>query len=172
MSDFIPEWYEIPKTQSRFTKFEKDETTRVRVLPSWLDLDTIRYFEYFDTSWEKPKPIRSIKPFTETRWIRDWDKVKLVWSMKVWNYNEECIQIMSISQKTIQQAIFDLYMDDDYKSPTWYDLKIKRTGDKLETKYSVIAWPVRDFEEDMGTDISIDWSGFLESESDIFKEAE
>ena len=79
---------------------------------------------------------------------------------------------MSISQKTIQQAIYDLYMDEDYWTPTWYDLKIKRTGEKLETKYSIIAWPVKEFEENIWKDIDIDWVWFLESESDIFAEVE
>jgi len=171
MSDFLPKEYELPKSESRFTKFEKDQTTRIRILPSGLDLDTIRFYEYFDISWEAPKPIRSSKPFEDTPWIRDWEKQKEVWSMKIWNYETECVQILSITQKTIKEQIIAYNEDKDYGSPVWYDLKIKKTWEKLKTKYSVIPGPVKEFEADENfVDIDIDWAWFLECEKDIFKE--
>lgn len=168
MNDFLPEGYEIPKTPSRYTRLD-DWTTKLRLLPSGLDRDTIIYYEYYDTRWEKPLPIRSFKPFDSTPWIKVWERVKEVWAMKVYNYNDKIVQVFSVPQKTIKEAIINLYEDEDYGSPLLYDLKIKRTGEKLDTKYSIIAWPLKDFEEPTDfKDVRIDWATYMESGTEVF----
>lgn len=170
MTNFLPDNYELPTTETNFTKFEKDKTTRIRILESWLDQDCIVYYEYFQDQWDwKTKPIRSTTKFTETPWINAKSQVKEVWSFKVFNYETQGIQICSVSQKGIKEAIMGYIKDDDFWNPLWYDLKISRTGEWLETKYWVIATPPKPFETKLiKEDKKIDWIWFLNSEKDIF----
>lgn len=174
MSDFLDEEYEIPKAPSNYTKIEKDVTTKLRVLPSWNDKDVIICYEYFDIRWDKPKPIRSLTKFTETPWIKEWEKAKEVWNLKVWNYDLEQIQIYNIPQVTVKEAIMKYFKDEDYLSPVNYDLKISKTWDWYETKYAVLASPPKAFNQSLlkWKEVNIDWAGFLECESDIFKPIE
>jgi hypothetical protein len=171
MNNFLPKNYEIPKTPSKYTKFENDKTTRIRILPSWTDKDTIIFYEYFDISGENPKPVRSIKPFQETPWIKEGQKQKEIWNCKVWNYEIEQVQICSIWQMTIKEAIMNYYMDNDFWSPVLFDLKISKKWEKLETTYWVIASPPKEFDKSLlvWKDFKIDWSGFLKCETDIFQ---
>jgi len=174
MSDFLPQDYEIPKAASNYTKFAEDETTRIRILPSWLDKDVIICYEYFDNRWEHPAPVRSSKEFETTPGIREWDRQKEVWNFKVWNYDLEQVQICNVPQKSIKEAIMGYYKDEDFGSPVGYDLKVTRTGKKLETKYNVIATPPKDFDQNLleWKDFDIDWVGFIECEKDIFRKIE
>jgi len=174
MSEFLEEGYEIPKAPSNYTKIEKDVTLRLRVLPSWNDTDVIRCYEYFDIRWEKPKPVRSLTPFKETPWIKDKEKQKEVWNLKVWNYKLEQIQIYNIPQITIKEQIMKYFQDEDFLSPINYDLKITKTWEWFDTKYAVLASPPKAFDSKLleWKDVDIDWSWFLECETDIFKAVE
>ena len=173
-TEFLPPDYEIPKSPSNYTKFEKDTTTKVRILPSGTTKDTIIYWEYFDERWEKAKPVRSIWEFKDTPWIKHWRKAKEMWSLKVWNYDLEQVQMMQIWQVSIKEAIIDYYMNDNYWNPLWYDIEIKRTWEKLDTKYSVIANPPKEFDQSLleWKDLEIDWAWFMECETDIFKKVD
>jgi hypothetical protein len=55
--------------------------------------------------------------------------------MVVYNYDEECIQIWEITQQAIKTQLRALAKDEDYGDPRTYDIKINKTGEKLETKY-------------------------------------
>lgn len=167
---FLEESYELPVTPSNYTKFEDWETTKFRILPSWMDTDCIVFYEYFDKSqWENGKPVRSSNKFDETPWIQPWQEPKEKWSFKVWNYNLEQIQICSIGQKSIKEAIMNLIKDTDYGEPLWYDIKVKREWQQLETKYWVLPWPVKDFDIDLTwKDKKIDWVTYLESGTECF----
>jgi hypothetical protein len=171
---FLPEGYELPKSNSSFTKFEKDKTTRIRVLPSWLDQDALIFWEYFDESWEKPKPIRSIQPHKNTPWIKEGHKQKECWTMKVYNYDTEQVEICTINQASIKTAIMWFFSDSDYGDPKGYDLKITRTWDKLETKYTITPTPPKEFDDSLliWKDKNIDWSAFLASEQNVFLDIE
>ena len=170
---FLPENYELPTQESRFTKFEKEKTTKIRILKSGLDNDCIVYWEYFQrqNDW-KTKPVRSKTKFSETPWIEQNRTQKEVWSFKVYNYDTNSIQICSIWQKGIKEAIMRYIQDTDFGNPLTYDLKISRKGEWLETQYWVIATPPKEFDESLieWKDVNIDWIGFLNSEKDIFFE--
>lgn len=170
MTNFLPDNYELPTTETNYTKFEKEKTTRIRILESWLDQDCILYYEYFqDQADWKTKPIRSKTKFTETPWINVKSQVKEVWSFKVFNYDLQTIQICSISQKWIKESILNLIKDEDFWNPLWYDLKISRNWEWLETKYGVIATPPKPFDKKLIKEYKkIDWIAFLNSEKDVF----
>jgi hypothetical protein len=61
--------------------------------------------------------------------------------MQVWNYSLAKVQIWQINQRTIQDSIMNLVEDKDWGDPKRYDLKINKTGDKLETRYTINPKP-------------------------------
>jgi hypothetical protein len=63
--------------------------------------------------------------------------------MAVWNYSEEKVQILEITQKGIQKSIRALSKDEDWGSPLGYDLVVTRSGQKLETEYQVTPKPAK-----------------------------
>ena len=93
---FLPIGYEEPKTTGNYFRFQ-DGINRFRVLSS-----AIVGFEYFN---ESNKPVRSKEPFETTSDIKKNGKVKFFWAFSVYNYLESKVQIMEITQKTIQKDI-------------------------------------------------------------------
>ena len=130
MSDFLPDDYEAPEGGGNFMKLQDGEN-KFRILSKpiigWLD-------------WKEKKPYR----FTmKQRPDKPMEKgpIKHFWAFVVWNYSTESIQILEITQQTIQAAIQNLSKDEDWGSPYHYDLKIGKKGKDLDTKYSVTPSP-------------------------------
>lgn len=129
--DFLPENYESPKTSSYYTKLQEGEN-RIRILSrpilgweDWADKKPVRY--RFN---QKPEhSIDASKP------------IKHFWAFIVFNYHEEEIQIMQITQATLIRSIESLCKDSDWGSPFGYDIKIHKTGKDKETKYSLNPVP-------------------------------
>lgn len=67
--------------------------------------------------------------------------IRHFWAFIVWNYNDQAIQILEITQATIQSTIQNLYRDSDWGAPYGYDIKIVRKGQELNTEYSVTPAP-------------------------------
>lgn len=128
---FLPQGYEAPKSSGFYMKLQ-DGDNKFRILSSpiigwedWLDKKPIR-FRFND----KPaKPVDAKKP------------VKHFWSMIVWNYQEEEIQILHLTQASIRNSIEALCSDEDWGAPYFYDIKIIRKGEALETEYTVNPVP-------------------------------
>ena len=81
--------------------------------------------------------------------------------MPVYNYQEEKIQILEITQKGIQKGIRALSRDIDWGSPLNYDLVVTREGKELNTKYQVNPKPAKNLDkgiqklfEDMHIDLT------------------
>lgn len=129
---FLPNGYEAPKAGGNYLKFNQgDNVFRILDNPilGWLDWTNdnkpVRY------QYNQPKPV-ALNP----------DKsVKHFWALPVWDYKDKAIKILEITQSGIQNAIMDLFKDEAWGSPLKYDLNIKKSGEKLETEYSVIARP-------------------------------
>ena len=163
---FLPTNYSLPVTPSSFTKFEEWETVRIRILPSGMETDCMVFWEYFDESGEKAKPVRSMKAFESTPWIwEDW-KIKEVWAFKVWNYNIEQVQLCSIPQKTVKEAILWFINDEDYWNPLSYDIKVTKSWKWFDTVYKVNPAPIKEFDGSLieWKDKEIDWFKYLEWE--------
>lgn len=125
--NFLPENYEIPKSAGDYLKLEDGEN-RIRVLSfpvlgweDWNDKTPVRYrFEN--------KPAMSIdpkKPF------------KHFWAMIVWNCTLSKIQIWNVTQGTIKHSLDALSKDADWGAPFNYDIKVFKSGEKMETKYVI-----------------------------------
>lgn len=130
MSDFLPQDYEQPQTGGNFMKLQDGEN-KIRILSKpivgWLD-------------WKDKKPYRfTMKNKPEKP--MDKNPIKHFWAFVVWNYSTKSIQILEITQQTIQSAIANLSKDDEWGAPYHYDIKINKKGKDLDTEYSVTPSP-------------------------------
>lgn len=133
-SDFFPSSdYRIPET-SNYMKLTEGEHT-FRALSS-----AIVGYEYFTND---NKPIRSKEPFDETpNDIKKGGRVNHFWAFVVWNYEAKRLQILEITQKTIQSAIQALVKNPKWGNPKAYDITITRKGTgQMDTEYSVMPNP-------------------------------
>jgi hypothetical protein len=91
--------------------------------------------------WQEKKPVRykmdsrPLKPFDPNK------PIKHFWSFIVWNYAEEQIQILHLTQSTIRNCIEALCKDSDWGPPYFYDIKIIKKGEGKETEYMVNPLP-------------------------------
>lgn len=136
MNTFLPKDYEAPKTNSNYFRFEKG-ANKFRILSS-----AIIGWQY----WTKEnKPVRSKTQFTDipddARLEEGQFKPKHFWAFVVLNRQTNNVQIMEITQKTIQKEIKALVDDEDWGDPKGYDIVITKTGEKLDTDYQVNSKP-------------------------------
>jgi hypothetical protein len=137
MNSFLPQGYEVPKAPSNYLKFE-DGQNRFRALSN-----PVFGFVYWNS---EGKPIRSATPFETTPAdIRvengKQDRIKHFWALVVWNYSDARVQILEITQSSIQEQISDLVANKDWGDPKEYDITITKKGQKLDTEYTVQPSP-------------------------------
>lgn len=149
MSDFLPEGYSVPKQGGNYFKF-KDGANKFRVLAS-----PIIGYMY----WNKEnKPVRMRKqPSGLPLDIREnedgtFDRIKHFWAVPVWNYAESAVQILEITQATIQAAITDLVSSEEWGNPREFDITVNRKGEKLNTEYTVQPSPHKPLDEKIKTE--------------------
>ncbi len=65
------------------------------------------------------------------------DDPKVFMAVPVWNYQVEAIQIWNITQATIRAKIRELANDPEWGDPRNYDIKVKKEGEQMLTKYEV-----------------------------------
>jgi hypothetical protein len=139
---FLPDSYEAPKSGGSYMKLQDGEN-KIRILSKpiigWLD-------------WEDRKPKRFRMDKKPLAPVDPMKAIKHFWAFIVWNYTTEQIEVMEITQRGIQKAIQALSVDEDWKEPFHYDLKITRKGEGLDTEYFVNPSPhkpVGSYVEDM-----------------------
>ena len=128
--DFLPDNYETPQGAGSYMKFQQGEN-KLRILSKpiigWLDWkDKVPHRFGFKNKPEKPLGDQAIKHF---------------WAMIVWDYNDQSIKILEITQQTIQKAIEALAKDEDWGSPAGYDIKVVKSGQDKQTEYRVNPSP-------------------------------
>jgi hypothetical protein len=138
MNTFLPENYERPATSGgNYAKLE-DGANRFRILSA-----AVVGFLYWNT---EGKPVRlKEKPETLPEDIRvengKPDRVKHFWAFVVWSYRENRVQILEITQASIQGPLEDLVLSEDWGDPKEYDITITKKGQKLDTEYTVQPSP-------------------------------
>lgn len=139
MNSFLPNNYSVPNPKSNYMKFVAG-INRFRILAN-----PIIGFEYWQEDSKGGKtPIRvHTEDEINMDSVQDPNSIKHFWAMPVWNYNEERIQILEITQKGIQKSIMALSSDTDWGSPINFDIVVTKTGEKLETKYEVQPKPAK-----------------------------
>lgn len=134
MNDFLPKDYKRPEAAGgNYAKLE-DGPNRFRILSSavvgWL----------YWTAENKPVRLKE-RPERAPSDIREGDKIKHMWAFVVWNYRDSKVQILELTQASIQGPLEDLVVNDDWGSPLEYDITITKTGQKLDTEYTVMPSP-------------------------------
>ena len=145
MNDFFDKDYEVPQKAGGYMKFQNGEN-RIRILGTFSEGTAIKGYEYWVTGPEggrKPIRKREDEQIVTSELEEGEDKVKHFWALPVYNYNADAIQILEITQISIIKAITALAKDSDWGSPTGYDILITKTGEKLETEYSVQPKPAK-----------------------------
>lgn len=143
MDEFLKTDYELP-IAGNYMRLEKGDN-QFRVMSS-----AIVGFEYWNND---NKPIRlKDKPESLPEDIRIekgvTSPIKHFWAFAVYNYKAKSIQILEITQKTIQASIMNLVKNKKWGNPKLYDITITRTGDGFETEYSVVPEPHSDIPEE------------------------
>lgn len=146
MTDFLPKDYKVPVTGGNYMKLQ-DGNNEFRILST-----ALIGFGYWNTD---NKPVRST-----TMWESVPEDIKLdikgnptsikhFWAFTVWNYASKSIQILEITQSTIQGAIEALVRNPKWGNPKDYDISVTRKGSGLETEYSVVPNPKQEIEADI-----------------------
>lgn len=133
---FLPPEAKEPKTKKNYTMPLDEGAHRLRVLSS-----AVVGYEGWGTDGDKKVATRyevGAEPETDN----NGKAPKYFWAFVVWNYEQERLQIMSVTQKSIRTAL-QAYVDNDaWGSPQKYDIVVTRTGMKIDdTEYSVVANP-------------------------------
>ncbi len=132
-NSFLEKSYEVPETKSNYLKFQEGDN-RFRVLSS-----AIVGWQYFTA---QNKPVRSREPFDGIpKDIKENGKVKHFWAFICYDYQSESIKILEITQVSIMEAIKALIDNQKWGNIFLYDLNVGRTGEGLETKYTVQPEP-------------------------------
>ncbi len=129
---FLEASYELPKSSSQYMKFVEGEN-KFRALGSAI----VGWIDWEDTA-DGRKPVR-------TKDIQ-LSPAKHFWTFPVWDYQDEAVKILEITQVSIQKAIKNLIDNKVWGSPTGYDVVVKRVGKDLQTEYFVSSNPPAKFE--------------------------
>lgn len=144
MNDFLPADYNVPEKGGSYMKFQPGEN-RFRILAS--PILGYLYWTEDNTGKRTPNRIRMNERMSADLVLGQDDEVKHFWAMPVWNYKEEQVQILEITQKGLMKSIRALTADPDWGSPLAYDLAVTKTGAMKETKYSLSPKPAKPLDE-------------------------
>jgi len=125
---FLPDNYSVPTT-SNYMKFQQG-ANKFRILGS-----PILGYEWWEDTAEGRRPVR-VKmdgkiPSSHA------DDYKHFWAMVVWNYSENRIQILEITQKSIMTSIKAITQG-EWGDPTEYDISVTREGNGMDTEYTTM----------------------------------
>lgn len=142
---FLPANYEPPVSGGKYVKFEEG-ATRVRIVSH-----PVIGWKYWEKTGEKSIPHRlaytaenakkaaleaSKNPKQEDR------KSQHFWAMAAWNYKTGQIEVMEVTQKTIQESMRLTAQDPEWGTPVdRYDVTIVKTTTGDKTDYKVMSSP-------------------------------
>ena len=165
---FLPKDYEVPDTASNYMKLQLGEN-RFRIMDS-----PILGYEWWRTTEEGRKPVRCRMEAQIHPDDLEGEPPKHFWAFPVYDYADNKIKILELTQKSIQRTIRGLSGDPDWGDPKEYDIVIQRTGEGFETRYEVKPKPKKKLDEGvvkMYEDTFINLEALYDGE-DPFDEAE
>lgn len=144
---FLPDGYKVP-TDSKYMKFVAGENT-FRVLS-----DAITGWEWWTSEVIDGKEVRKPNRVDEegavpSEEVDDEQLPKHFWAFVVWNYQEEKVQILEITQKGIQLKMSALSRSKGWGDPKGYDITVIKTGEKMATKYDLMPIPPAQVEKEI-----------------------
>ena len=129
----LPSNYEVPESggSGLYIKLQPGEN-RFRILAQpttgyvvWEDRQPTRYKDRSDV----PTGAEDVKHF---------------WFVPVWWYDKDkngSVKFLEMSQKTVIQDLAALDAEEDWGNLNTYDVKVKREGEKMDTKYTTQPVP-------------------------------
>lgn len=133
---------EIPKSTGSFMKLEKGDN-KFRILAS-----PLAGYKYWIDENGKRKPQRFLSvEEANPKLITDKNPLKYFWAFPVWDYTTESVMILELTQVTILRAIQAMTNDPDWGDPCEFDVVVTRTGDGLETEYTIMPKPAKKLDE-------------------------
>ena len=132
----IPKDVKIPSS-SQFMRLQ-DGTNKLRFLS-----DVVTGYE----GWKNNKPFRhkgdvcQIKPEQVDLNQNGLPNINYFWAMVVWNYQDEKVQVLEITQKTIMAPLFELESNVDWGDLKNYDISITKKKEGGKTTYTVLGIP-------------------------------
>lgn len=126
----------------KISKFAKGDT-RLRILGT-----PIAGWEY----WVDKKPVRFSPDQGEPKReepIDQMNKTKSLWWVYVWDYTQQDLFILSIEQASIKSGLKALYNDPEWGDYEKYDIKINKTGEGKDTKYTITPCVPKDLSLDI-----------------------
>ncbi len=137
---FLPDDYEAPKSSNNYFKLQEGEN-RIRILSKPI-------IGWEDWTPEK-KPIRFTMGNKPAKSIDPKKAVRHFWSFIIYNVLENKLQIMNVTQATIRKAIEGLSKDADWGLPYHYDIKILKSGERVDTEYHINPLPHKPISQDI-----------------------
>ena len=132
MTDFLPKGYKVPENQGDYLKFKPGDN-KFRILTS-----PILGHQGWEDTPDGNKVHRAKKESDLPSGLRD---IKHFWSMPVWSYDNNRIQILTLTQSTIMRSIESFINNPDWGSPLNYNITVNKQGEKLKTEYNIIPSP-------------------------------
>lgn len=144
---FLPNNYKIPST-SNYMKFAKGEN-KFRILS-----EAIVGYEYW-TADRKPVRLHEMPDslpddigYSENKKTGEQvpNTIRHFWAFVVWNYTDERIQILEITQATVMAPLQKYVQNPKWGDYNSYDISVTREGDGLDSSYTVTVDPKSDIE--------------------------
>ena len=138
-----PPGYKVPSSGQVFfnpSRIEEGQSARIRVLGNFQHPKT---GVYGWSSWDKTahKNVCHRVEYTEEARAqllsKGYDEPRHFWALLIYNWEEMRPQVMEITQKTLQKELIKNFDDEDLGSPYTYDIKIRKNGSGMSTKYEV-----------------------------------
>lgn len=145
---FLPTDYKMPSTEGGYMKLKAGQN-KFRILAS-----AIVGWEYFDvnnkpqrfTMDNQPVNPKDIKIDEKTGKPQ---KIKHFRAFPVYNYQTNAIEILELTQTGIMGTIKEYIDNPKWGSPTGYDIIVARTGEGLDTEYTVTVDPKEDLTKEI-----------------------
>ena len=162
---FLPKDEKEPEMSDYLNPSKIDGSCTFRVLSSAITGQ--EYWKTYVEDGEKiRKPIRvdhdehiSVGELEENKW-GNLDIPRYFWAFVVWNHDANKIQIMSVTQKKIRSQMKAFINNEKWGEPKEYDITLTKTGEGLETEYTVVPNTkdkldegILKMYEDMGVDL-------------------
>lgn len=133
---FYPKGYEPKESNNDYAKLEEGEN-RFRIMRK-----PIMGWEFwYEDEGRKVKRVREFSIAANDE--RASGGIKEFHAFVVWDYREEMIKLLNITQRGIQKDLYGYANDEDWGDPTEYDIVIDREGTGLDTKYGTRAKPAK-----------------------------
>lgn len=137
--------YREPQAQSNYLKFKEEGSYVVRILTP--KTEVVTYFTCFTDENKKIVLKDNGDGQTPNKPIEAKENPKLVWAVKVLNLDNQKVQVWEIPQSGIRQFLFSIATGKIKNDWTKFDLQITKTGQGLDTTYSLMADDTRPLTE-------------------------